>query len=155
MNSSNQNSSNPKTSNQSKFQPDASFFERVRSLRSLRTMARALPDWSKEFQSSVSLNLVATEEGLEITLGWPEGTTAEQANSALKALADTEQLMEMEATIHALRHFGGSPELLPEIINQLVEEAEAFAREIHPEGEILPGFEALHAKNNPIPEDSE
>lgn len=126
------------------FQPDAPFFERVRALRSLRTMARALPAWCHVAGTSVSLNLVATEEGLSITLGWPDGTTAEQANSALEALAATEKLMEMEATIHALRHFGGSPELIPDIINQLVEEAEEFAREIHPDGEVLPGFDALH-----------
>jgi hypothetical protein len=129
---------------ESSFKPDASFFERVRSLRSAKTIVRALPRWCKENNTTVSLHFVAGPEGVEIQLGWPEGTTEETANAALKAMADTEQLMEMESIIQHLTYFGGSPELMPDIINQLVGEAEDFARKIHPEGEVLPGFDALH-----------
>ena len=127
------------------FNPDASFFEQARSLRTLRTVARALPQWCKANGLSVSLNLISTPEGVEINLGFPSGTPPEKANEVLKALSDTEKLMEMESAIQALTYFGGSPEIpMSDIINQLVEEADVFARQIHPDGEVLPGFEKMN-----------
>lgn len=132
---------------ESEFKPEADFFEQARSLRTLRTIIRALPTWCKVNKTTLSLNFTATPEGVEIHLGLPDGSDPKLSINALQALADNEKLMEMESTIAALRFFGGSPELIPDIINQMVEEAEEFARQIHPDGEVLPGFEKLHAKN--------
>ena len=126
------------------FKPDAAFYENVQHLRALRTFVRSLPFWCQKHDKTISFHLHASKEGVEISIGLPEGSKPEDATSALEAIAQAERLMEMESTIEALRFFGGASERMTEILNHLIEESEQYAAEIYPPHQSMPGFDALN-----------
>ena len=108
--------------------PGAGFAGQVAQIDALKVFARALPVWAKRYQTSVSISLMATEEGLEINLGMPASATPAMADQVIQIIREAERMFQLELLVDQMRNAG----VAPEVIDPMIKEAEEIAARLFP-----------------------
>ena len=108
--------------------PGAGFAGQVAQIDALKVFARALPAWARKNKSSVSISMVATEEGLEINLGLPASATPTMADEVINMLREAERMAQLELLVDQMRNAG----VAPEVIDPMIHEAEEIATRLFP-----------------------
>lgn len=108
--------------------PGAGFAGQVAQIDALKVFARALPAWAKKNKSSVSITMVATEDGLEINLGLPPSATPSMADDVIGVLRQVERMAQLELLVDQMRNAG----VAPEVLDPMIQEAEEIAARLFP-----------------------
>lgn len=104
------------------------FASRTQRLDCFSAFYRALPKWSANNNSSVSFIIKGTKEGVELDIGMPENANMGMIYDVLDVIEMNEKLMRLEFLIEEFKKAGVSSEK----IDELVEEAENLAKQLHP-----------------------
>ena len=108
--------------------PGAGFAGQVAKIDALKLFARVLPAWSLQNNTTISLTLRASSEGLEINLGLPPSATPQMADSVVAMLIEAEKMGQLEFLVDQMRNVGVSPEVL----DPMIKEAEDIAQRLFP-----------------------
>lgn len=108
--------------------PGAGFAGQVAKIDALKLFARALPRWAQQNNTTVSLKLHASSQGLEIDLGLPPNATPAMADAVIHMLIETERMTQLELLVDQMRG-AGSP---AEVLDPMIKEAEEIASRLYP-----------------------
>ena len=108
--------------------PGAGFAHQVSQIDAFKVFARALPAWSQHNNTTVSISMTASAEGLEINLGLPASATPQMADDVIQMLMESERMGHLELLVDQMRNAGVGPEVL----DPMIAEAEEIALRLFP-----------------------
>lgn len=109
------------------------FARDVQEISALALFAKALPGWCRQHRRGVRIVFECAGDGVAINIGVPDGTPSAVADDLLGRLRDWDRLQALELLVSELRNAGVSPD----IIDPMIDEAEALAHKLSPPEEIV------------------
>jgi hypothetical protein len=109
-------------------EPGTGFAAQIQSLDALALFVRALPGWCRDNGRHVSFIIRATEEGVQVDMGFTEGATPEDAESVVARLQDCERLVRLQLLVDEMRNVG----VAPQILDPMIDEATRLAERLFP-----------------------